>query len=259
MSRPISEDDLHAWVDGALPAQRRSEVDAYFSANPDVARRFQGYAEQKARLRAALDPIAAEPVPPQLNIANLAAPRRELQPWSRWKAASAACLLLLAGGAGGWALRDLDGSNSGIRALTAEATYAYAVFGKDSSRAVEIPATDGPVLASWIEKQLQRPITMPALDVRGFSLMGGRVVATENGPAGFLIYSDAHGRRIAMLIRPMVKRDQTARMTQYVDGDLAGFSWADRGMGYSMVGDIAAPLLHPVADEARRQLLTKSA
>jgi anti-sigma factor RsiW len=259
MSRPISEGDLHAHVDGALPVSRRAEVEAYLAANPEIALRFGRFAEQRDSLRAALDPIATEPVPAHLNLAHLAASRRQSTPWTAWKAAGAACLLLVAGGGGGWALRGLDQApKSGIQALADEATYAYAVFGNDSSRAVEIPAANSPGLVRWIESRLQRPITMPALDRAGFRLMGGRVVATGNGPAGLLIYSDAQGQRIAILIRPMIKRDHNARMKQHEQGDLVGFSWADDGMGYSMVGNLAAPFLHPLADEARRQLLAKA-
>ena len=37
--RPITEDDLHAYVDGALEPEREAEVAAYLEAHPNVARR----------------------------------------------------------------------------------------------------------------------------------------------------------------------------------------------------------------------------
>lgn len=257
MSHPISEDDLHAYIDDALPPARRAEVDTYLEDNPDVARRFGRFAAHRDSLRAALGPITSEPVPPQLNLEHLAAPRRRMH-WSGWRVASAAGLLLLAGGAGGWSLRGIDADRGvGIEALADEASYTYAVFGPDRSRAVEIPAADSMALLRWMENRLHRPVALPDLNGTGFRLMGGRVVATENGPAGLLFYDDPGGRRIAMLMRPMIKRDRNARMRQHRQGDVAGFSWADRGMGYSLVGDMSADLLHPVADEARRQLRSK--
>jgi len=35
--------------------------------------------------------------------------------------------------------------------------------------------------------------------------------------------------------------------------DVAGFTWADGGMGYSLVGQTAAESLRPIANEVRRQ------
>jgi len=35
--------------------------------------------------------------------------------------------------------------------------------------------------------------------------------------------------------------------------DVAGFTWADGGMGYSLVGQTSAESLRPIANEVRRQ------
>jgi anti-sigma factor RsiW len=43
-------------------------------------------------------------------------------------------------------------------------------------------------------------------------------------------------------------------MSERREGDLGGVSWADRGMGYSLVGPAAPHALHPLADDLRRQL-----
>jgi hypothetical protein len=39
-------------------------------------------------------------------------------------------------------------------------------------------------------------------------------------------------------------------------GDVAGFAWADGGMGYSLVGQAAVEALKPIANEVRRQART---
>lgn len=254
MSRPISEEDLHAYIDDALPSGRRAEVEAYFDRNPDVASRFEAFAQQRDGLRSALAPIAAEPIPLRLNLVHLAGASRRSRRQA-WHSLIAASLLLVVGGTGGWFLRgQTGGQQAGIAALADEASYAYAVFGNDRNRAVEIPAGDSEALAQWMENRLQRRVGMPNLNSAGFRFMGGRVVATRNGPAGMLFYSDAGGRRIAMVMRPMIERDQNAKMRAYSEDGVAGFSWADRGMGYALVGALDAVDLHPVANEARRQL-----
>ena len=258
MSRPISEDDLQAFVDGALSDGRRAELETYLDSNPDVAERYARFAAQRETLRAALDPIAAEPVPPNLNLGNLVASRQRPNR-SAWQGAAAACLLLMAGGGSGWVLRGMGmDSPAGIDALAQEASYAYAVFSPDGGRPVEIAAADSDALVGWFEKRLSNPVSLPDLSGAGYRFMGGRVVATQNGPAGLLMYDDAEGTRIAMMMRPMVRRDENAPMARHREGDTIGYAWADNGMGYSLVGNLdVAAFLHPIANEARRQILAR--
>jgi anti-sigma factor RsiW len=57
------------------------------------------------------------------------------------------------------------------------------------------------------------------------------------------------------LTRPM-QSDQNAPMAPHAQGNVAGFAWADGGMGYSLVGQVAADALKPIANEVRRQART---
>ena len=65
------------------------------------------------------------------------------------------------------------------------------------------------------------------------------------------MYDNGHGVRLVMLTRPMTV-DQEAPMQPLSQGEISGFSWAARGMGYSLVGPLDSKTLHPVADEVRR-------
>ncbi|MBS0217407.1 MAG: anti-sigma factor [Proteobacteria bacterium] len=259
MSRPISEDDLHAYVDGLLPAARCAEVEAYLARNPEVAERVARFGQQRDALRAALGPVVAEPVPPQLNLGQMVLSRRRSR-WSDWRASAAACLLVLAGAGGGWVLRGAATDDRvGIGALAEEANDAYAVFASDLGHPVEIPAADSATLVRWVEDRLARPISLPDLSTAGYRFIGGRVVATGHGPAGLLMYDNAQGSRIAVFMRPMVHADQNAPMARHRRGDALSFAWAENGMGYSLVGGPeTATKLHPIADEARRQFRLKS-
>ena len=69
--RPITEDDLHAYVDRALEPERQAEVAAYLDDHPDVAKRIGAFTDQRELLRAALAPIADEPLPPELNLSRI--------------------------------------------------------------------------------------------------------------------------------------------------------------------------------------------
>lgn len=252
-SRPITEEDLHGYVDHVLAPQREAEVSAYIDAHPDVAARVDAYSQQRTMLRAALAPIAEEPLPPELDLARMIAqhgrPRR--MPW--WAAAAAAIVLLCAGGATGWLLRGIDNSTGGVAAIAQEAAQNYAVYGSDRIRPVELRADDRAELVAWTTQRLGRPVGVPDLAASGYRFMGGRIVATAHGPAAMYMYDDDRGTRLVMLARPM-KADQNAPMTPHEDGAVSGFAWADKGLGYSLVGPTAPETLHPLADEVRRQL-----
>ena len=118
--RPITEDDLHAYVDSALEPERRAEVASYLADHPDVAKRIAAFADQRELLRAALAPIADEPLPAELNLSRIIEGRRRRASPVWW--AIAAMLLLSVGGVGGWAMRgSLEPAQGGLAALAQEA------------------------------------------------------------------------------------------------------------------------------------------
>ncbi len=253
--RPILEDDLHAYVDGALDDARRAEVQAYLDTHADSATRVAGYIRQRTALRAALAPIAAEPIPPELSLRHLMERRRPGRSLP-WRMAAAAAVLLALGGAGGWSLRGAApeaAMQHGINGLAQEAAYTYEVYGSDEAHPVEFKAADKAQLVDWISSRLRRSISVPDLTAAGYRFMGGRLVATPYGPAGLLMYDNGQGTRLGMLVRPMTI-DKTARMAEHRDGAINGFSWADKGLGYSLVSSTSPDVLHPLANEMRRQI-----
>jgi anti-sigma factor RsiW len=172
---------------------------------------------------------------------------------ARWRSAAAAILLVAAGGGSGWLVRDHKSAPSGVVALAREAADSYAVYASDRNRPVEIKAEATDQLVRWISNRLNRTIAVPDLTASGYRFMGGRLVATAHGPAGMLMYDDDHGTRLVMLVRPM-EAEKDAPMAPSQSGDVAGFSWSQDGLGYSLVGTAAPAVLHPLADEARRQI-----
>jgi len=254
-SRPISEEDLQAHVDQALEPARRAEVDDYLARHPDVARRVAGYARQRDQLRAALAAVAEEPVPPELGLAQLLESRPAPRRWPAWQLAAAAALLVALGGFAGWSLRGPAvpvPPTGGIAALAAEATDSYRVYVPDRARPVELRAADQRELVTWVSDRLHHPVAVPDLTAAGYRFMGGRIVATAHGPAGLLMYDDDRGTRMVVLIRPMASERDTP-MAAHTSGAVRGFTWAQRGIGYSVVAAAAAEALHPLADEVRRQ------
>ena len=250
--RPITEDDLHAYVDDMLEPERRAEVGSYLADHPEVAKRIAGFADQRETLRAALAPIAEEPLPPELNLSRIVESRKRRPSPAWWPIA--AMLLLSVGGLGGWVVRgSLEASSGGLAALAQEAAYSYNVYAPDRVRPVEVRASDAAQLVQWVSSRLDRPVKVPDLASAGYRLMGGRLVATQHGPAAMFMYDDDHGSRVVVLTRPMSSADQNAPMAAQSNGGATGFTWADNGIGYSLVGEAPTESLRPVANEVRRQ------
>lgn len=249
--RPITEDDLQAYVDKVLDGQRESDVAAYLAEHPDIARRIEIYSAQRADLRAALAPIAAEPLPPNLNLAHMIEAHNRPKWWAQW--AVAAAILLMLGGGTGWSLRGLSlPPSEGVGALAREAAMNFNVYASDHIRPVELRASDQAEFVQWVSKQLDRRVSVPDLAASGYRFMGGRLVATAHGPAALFMYDNDHGTRLVVLSRRM-SIDRDVPMAEHQDGAVAGYAWANKGIGYSLVGIASPDVLHPLANEIRRQ------
>lgn len=251
--RPITEDDLQTYVDGALDAFRRSEVEAFLAENPQHAERIATDMEHRQALRDALAPIAREPLPARFNLARLAAERRRPR-FAVWQSVAAAAVLLMIGGFGGWSLRSPP---AGIASLAQEAAESYAVFAPDLGRPVEIKADEQAQLVRWASRRLDRAVKVPDLSAAGFAFLGGRVVATPHGPAVLYMYDNDSGVRLVMLARNMAI-DKEVPMAADEKGAVTTISWSSDGLGYSLVGPLNRTHLHSVADAARAQVGTIS-
>lgn len=251
--RPVTEDDLHAYIDGRLDESRCAEVSAYLEQHPEVAARFACYSSQRDTLRIALDPVADEPVPTRLNISHMLADRRQKRT-SSWRYAAAAVVLLFVGGSAGWTIRaGHDQRIDGVIALADEASQNYVAFASDRTRPVEVRAEQSLELLDWATERMGRKPILPDLSESGFRLMGGRVVSSPRGAGLMLMYDNDRGARLVMLARPM-DADQDRTMMRHTKGKVEGWAWATDGMGYSLVGSLPSDALHPLADDVRRQI-----
>jgi DNA-directed RNA polymerase specialized sigma24 family protein len=171
-NRPITEDDLHAYVDGVLEPEREAEVAAIWKATPtwpgasppfrtsaiSCARRWRPSRTSRA--------VAAQSVRDDREAGDGVLPV-----W--W--AVAAMLMLSIGGLGGWVMR------AACRARPADLPrsrrkqpYSYSVYAPDRVRPVEMRASDSAQLVQWVSNRLKQPVKLPDLTGSGYRLMGGR-------------------------------------------------------------------------------------
>src|SRR3977135_3377471 len=91
----ITEDELHAYVDNELPAERRGDVEAWLAAHPDEAARVQSWQAMAEALHARYDSVADEAVPKRLELERLV---RQPRKWMAGAIATARLGVLPRGG-----------------------------------------------------------------------------------------------------------------------------------------------------------------
>jgi len=254
----IPDDDLHAYVDGQLSPERHAAVARLLQEQPEAAELVAAYVAQRDALRTGLAPIAAEPLPPRLDLQSLITgrlvQRRTVWRAAVWQVAAAVLLAFVAGGAGGWALHGrFATAPSDLTTLAQEAIANHVVYAADRRRPTELGAEQRDDLAKWVSNRLGRPVAPPDMSSAGFRYMGGRLAATPQGPAGQFMYQNADGARLTVFVLPM--RDAPDTPTRTVDiGTTDGCAWIDKGVGYTVVAPVPPKELHDLAVEVRRQL-----
>ena len=252
MTRPIAEEELHAWVDGQLSPERATAVSEYLQAQPTMAP-VDEWREQRDLLRAAFAPLAGEPIPSRLSLEPLIAERLE-ERRIPWRAAAAVVLALGIGGAGGWFLHGSQPEVPSSLALMAQQAMAnHVVYTADRRRPTELGAQQRDDLARWVSNRLNHQVAPPDLSASGYSYMGGRLAATPDGPAGLFMYDDPQQVRLTVFVLPL-NTAASMPIQQVGTAQVDGFAWIDKGVGYTVVGKLPPQELHRVADLVRQQL-----
>src|SRR5580704_13096194 len=106
MRVPVTEAELHAYVDGLLTEIRRDEVENYLRLHADEAQRVRAWIEQKKGLHGLYDPVLTEPLPTGVRKSVLL---RRIQPLLRY---ASVVMWFALGGVGGWYVHDYNASKS---------------------------------------------------------------------------------------------------------------------------------------------------
>ncbi|MPQ93271.1 anti-sigma factor [Thioclava sp. JE_KL1] len=244
----LNEAELHGYLDDRLPPEARDRVQAKLAADPALAQRLSAMRADRDALRAALSPIHAAPVPARLRLATPTRPD-----WTRM----AAALALFAAGLGaGWGLARQDGSAppaAPLRELAREAQVAHAVYTVEVVHPVEVAARERDHLMAWLTKRLDRKLVAPDLSAQGYSLVGGRLLPADQGPAAQLMYETRAGARLTLYVTALSTGETAFRLTEGADG-VASLIWVDRGYGFALSAPLSGTALWPMAEAAYRQL-----
>lgn len=255
IERAITEDELHAFVDGQLDSARRPALERHLEQDQSAAKRVATYKMQRAALRAALADHLAEPIPPLLDPRRLMK-LREARRRIAWQMAAAILFAFLAGSGAGWLVRGRlpDGSPAGIPALAQEALIIHAVYATDRGPPAESGAARQNAIYQWLSSELKHPLIMVNLTAIGYRFVGGRLAATDHGPAAMLLYEDAGGTRLTVFVRPMPDRKRDTRTVHVGAGDVDGYAWICDGLGYAVLATAPTKDLHDIAVMVRHQV-----
>src|SRR3954471_6074408 len=191
---PVTEDELHAWVDNELPAERRGDVEAWLATHSDDAERVQSWRAMAEMLHARYDQVADEAVPKRLEIERLV---RQPRKWIVG-AIAATLVAFIAGGGVGWMARGASAKPSAFQNLTLEALDAHRLYVVEVRHPVEVPGSERTHLQQWLTKRCGWDVRAPELTSAGLKLVGGRLLPGPTGPASFLMYESASGERFTI-------------------------------------------------------------
>lgn len=251
---PVTEADLHAYVDGDLSPSRQKEVEAYLVARPEAAAEVEDYRRMNLALHQLYDPVLNEPLPEQFAV-RPARPRL-------WRAAAAVAWMSV-GGLIGWGLQPavltrLAGGPALQDHLLADlvqpAAFAHVVYTPEVRHPVEVPATDEQHLVDWLSHRLHSDIRAPDLSDRGYRLVGGRLLPSTDRMAAQFMYQRGDGLRVTLYVRRGAWDNRTTSFRFDREDGLSVFYWIDGPLGYALTGSLDRAELLALSETVYRQL-----
>jgi anti-sigma factor RsiW len=251
---PVTEDELHAYVDGELPAERNAAVIAWLAANPEDASLVNAWRAQAEAIRARYGAIGNAPVPDRLKLDRLL--RQGQSSRRRWMtlAAAASLAAFLIGGGAGWTARGMTAATpSSFEALTADALDAYKLYVVEVRHPVEVPGAERVHMTAWLSKRLGYAQNIPDLQAIGLKLVGGRLLPGPTGTAAaFYMYEGNSGERFTIYSAQASSPETALRYKD--DKSLAAFYWVDDKHAYVVSGPAGRERLEQITKAVYDQL-----
>ena len=261
MDEAVEEQELQLYVDDQLDEERRAAFEASLRDHPELAARVADYRRQNALMRQ-LFAVPAEDGTSEAQRFLIRQLQRQLgrRPRRRWRkfAAVAAGLLVAAvlGSAGTEFYHERSMPEPEPMANFAEtAALLHSVYAGGGDQ-TEFGADGVAKLSSMLPSRLGAPLHVPDFSRKGFSLVGGRLLAAPEGPAAQLLYRDQAGRLVTVLLgasQPAPSNAPSPPLQQRQD--LSLYTWLDGRIGVAVVGKLNSDELRGLAEAAQRTLL----
>ncbi|CAD6561168.1 hypothetical protein LMG27952_07375 [Paraburkholderia hiiakae] len=275
---PVTQDEIHAYVDGTLSEARRADVERELERNPELAARASDFFALNNLLHERYDRVLNEPLPARLRVAapepqaQTVRNTRQAANWPRF--ASLAATLLLGVGIG-WGVHYGMGGMSGagapagaagggeLRAVSADssmrfaqqAALAHVVYMPTVARPATMDDSQEQDFVKWLANRLGTNVRAPMLSKSGFELSGGRLLpADDGGEVAQFMYHNAQGERVTLCISHRKTSANTTAFKLYQDGPVNVFYWVDGDFGYALSGGIDRKALLQLSHDVYAQL-----
>jgi anti-sigma factor RsiW len=250
---PVSEEELHAYVDNELPPDRREQVTQWLSDHPEHAALVAAWQVQAENIRAHFGTPSAEEIPQRLKIDNV---MRAIRGNTRsWMAVAAAAMIIafFGGGTAGWMARGVSAATpTPFETFTAEALDAYRLYVVEVRHPVEVPGSDVNHMTQWLSKRLGYKQPVPDLRSLGLKLVGGRLLPGPTGAAAFYMYESPSGERFTVYCSKASAPPTALRYKN--DGHIAAFYWVDDSHAYVVSGPSRLDELEKISKVVYEQL-----
>ena len=250
---PVSEEELHAFVDGDLPAERREAVAAWLAAHPDEAARVASWRAQAEAIHARYGAAAEEPVPERLKLDYLA--RYAHLGRRMWMGAAAAALVaFVIGGGAGWLARGATvAAPTGFGMFTADALEAHKLYVVEVRHPVEVRGDERAHMTTWLSKRVGYRLRVPDLSAMNLKLVGGRLLPGPSGASAFYMYESPSGERYTIYCARADAAPETALRFKS-DKRFAAVYWVDDNIAYVVSGPDHRAQLETVAKSVYEQI-----
>ena len=231
---PISDEDLHAYVDGALGEGRALLVRNALAENPELAERVALFQADKAMFKTVYGPVAERPLP----AAWIARIRRQEKPRWNWRLAGAiaATLLVVAASPLVWRYHaipaDGDVVDVALDAREGIPTGKHHILADGSPEAERYGTTLGQILGSNVH--------IPDLSRMGYRLHGLNLYRQ----AAEILYQGPQGQLFTLYVR---RSDGSARFDQFGRRGLRVCIWQDDQITTVMSGNVSAAAMQRLA------------
>lgn len=246
---PVTEEDLHAYVDGFLCAADTARVEVYLNAHPEERNRVDSLMQQNILLHRLFDWHFRQPADRTVDglVERYARLERRFKRWGAILGTAAVVLAIIGASGVGWISYAWFGNQNVARTdfidQAAEAHTITNELGLPGQRFKNVGA-EKPDIFQWIASQYKTmPRRAPDFTKLGFSLVGARILPTGSGPAIHIHYADAASRQSVTLFMgrawsladtsPVVVENEALKMIYREDKDVA----------YGLIGNVNSHIL----------------
>ncbi len=271
---PVSEAELHEFVDGDMDRGRREAIQAFLAASPGDAARVEAWRRQNEAIRAAFA-VETGPLPSSLPLAPGAEGVAATRPAAGGQTESRGSH----SGRARWFARLIGLSFAGGALLAAGAAY---LAGRVNAPEAAPPSSEGPTPAGMNDTFGARALSalrafespsaavrlsptregpgqdtatpiLPNLSGEGLKLAGVRAMPGEHGEMLCLVYARPDETNIALCVE---KASDPGETVPRVSGNFpsAAINWRQRGANYALVGALLEARLRSLADEVHAQV-----